>query len=422
MNILIISPWESSWSMGKGKGTLSEIRFLQELIKRNHSIFYICFSKKSICFSKRNIGFLKNVKYYPLKTPFKSWYIRYKISKKYNDFKIITGFINLSLRFKEWFLFVFKAFILGFKIIKRNHIDLIIGFSPYGSFVSTFLGKYFKISSVGKFFGVHDFYTQNFNFKHKIKRFETHLSFKFHPNGIIIDNDGTYGDKIVSQYHISNTKYIFLSNGVNLDWAKFKKTKEELRKELNLPQDKKIILSISRLDEYKRIDRIIKIIPSIIRYFKKVLFLIIGDGFKKNELIYQVKSLKIEEYVKFIKAIPQKKIKNYLYAANLFISLSDITNKTCSVQEALICGCPTVVLNTGAVTEIIKNEENGIIIEKENLAKLPCILIDLLCNDKKREFISKKAQEFALNNFILWEEKVKREVDFIEKTSKLEIR
>jgi glycosyltransferase involved in cell wall biosynthesis len=414
MKLLIISPWSSDWSLGEGKGGAGAFKVTQRLLERGHQIYYVCPDELSAQAGLSHSSPKKegNIFFYRIKDPFQSASLRRRLSK--SKFRIITFLIIGYLRVKEWSLFIIRAWRVSRKIIKKYSIDVVIGYSPFGSIVSSLLGRVFKLPSLGEFFGIHDFYLKFSSIKYKVKDFEIHLAFRFPPSKMIIHNDGTFGDLVAHHYQIPKHQFVFWLNGVDFSWANSPKSKQCLREELALPKEVKIVISVSRLEEYKKVDRIIRAIPKVIAKFKEVVFLIIGSGSSKKELQQLVKNLRVENYVIFTGAVLQEEVKYYLKASDLFISLSDVTNRVNPLQEAFVCGLPAIVLNTGSVKEVVKDGENGRVIEEENLPELPVVILELLLDDEKRKRFGENAQKFALQNFISWEERVSKEVELIE--------
>lgn len=81
----------------------------------------------------------------------------------------------------------------------------------------------------------------------------------------------------------------------------------------------------------------------------------------------------------------------------------------------MICGTAVVALNRGTTSELIKNGENGILIEDDRLGELPQIINNLLENNEERKRIAKNGQRTILEQWPSWEERVRDEVDLVEK-------
>lgn len=73
----------------------------------------------------------------------------------------------------------------------------------------------------------------------------------------------------------------------------------DIRLELDIPQNNKIILAMNRMVPRKGYETFIDMIPHIIREYDQVTFLLVGDGVLRNELEKRVMGLGIEKYVRF---------------------------------------------------------------------------------------------------------------------------
>jgi len=193
----------------------------------------------------------------------------------------------------------------------------------------------------------------------------------------------------------------------DFDIGKFKES-------IGVSKDKKVILAVSRLVKWKRVDRIINAIPLVISKYNNVIFMIVGDGDDKAYLENLVEKLNIKDYVKFIGAVPHNEVKYYMNAADIFISTNDLSNVSNSLLEAMKCGKCVVTLNTGETSEIIKNNENGILLDVNYINNLPNVIIQLLNDEKLRNKLGRNARKYALENFLTWDQRIKMEIKFIE--------
>ena len=61
--------------------------------------------------------------------------------------------------------------------------------------------------------------------------------------------------------------------------------------------------------------------------------------------------------------------------------------------EAMSVGVPTVCFRSGALTEIVKDKETGLICEQENVACLAAAIRELLEDPAKRDFYSRNCRQ-----------------------------
>ncbi len=231
-------------------------------------------------------------------------------------------------------------------------------------------------------------------------------------------NDGTKGDELLNSLGVSMTKVRFWLNGVD----RFSKLKEEnidkLRSKFGITPEEKVLLSVSRLVKWKRIDRTLRALPQLLKNLPKTKFLIIGDGNERRSLENLTKELGISDAVVFVGGIPQNELGGFYRLADIFISMYDLSNVGNPLFEAMISGKCVVVYDIGDTSKIIKNEENGVLVSDPTPEKLSRTLISLFDNDKKRSDLGHKARVYAENNVPSWDERMKSELSEVEKLLK----
>ena len=69
------------------------------------------------------------------------------------------------------------------------------------------------------------------------------------------------------------------------------------------------------------------------------------------------------------------------------------------IKEAFFLKIPVIATNVGGIPEILKNNENGILIEPENPVKLASTVNDLLLDNIMQKKLSENAFNFVTKNF-----------------------
>jgi glycosyltransferase involved in cell wall biosynthesis len=177
---------------------------------------------------------------------------------------------------------------------------------------------------------------------------------------IIMTNDGTQGDKAMRKIKAdSRYNYRFWTNGV-----------DEYSSELsNIEIDSRPVkfISISRLVDWKRVDRGIKIIKSLLDSgFNDFTYTIVGEGGCRWELERLVEELDLQRYVIFTGGIKNSEVKDYLLNSHFFISMYDSSNVGNPLLEAIRARCCIVTLDNGDTAEWIVHKKNGLIYNPEH--------------------------------------------------------
>jgi len=171
---------------------------------------------------------------------------------------------------------------------------------------------------------------------------------------------------ICIQSGIDKTKIITIRNGVDTNLFYYMK-KDTCKEILNLPTDKKIILSIGTINLRKGFDRIIRALKEMDN--KDIIAYFIGasgaDGDYSIELNNLVKRLDMEDRVRFVGHVSNKNLILWYNAADIFCLASRGEGSPNVLTEALACGCPSVATAVGSVNEIIHKELGCIVPNNE---------------------------------------------------------
>ncbi len=378
------------WDLGENKGRMSTYLPLKAFADRGHKVYYLTNDKNQ---TNVEVGGIKVKRICGAVI-------------KFNKGRL-QGIIRRLLAPFSFFCF----FIMGFRYSIKNRPNVIYAHTPKTALPAFLLSKIFRSKYVLRLYGVGKFYSST-KFK-KMLKIDIHLAFLLKADLYILTNDGTSAEQVATSYGVEKDRIHFLRNGIDKSWAN-KKSDVLLREEL-APNGEKILLSVSRLVKSKQIDLIIKAMPELLKHSKNVKLVIVGDGVEKNNLEVLSINLGLKDFVYFAGSQEQYKIIDYMNIADLFISMNALSSMSNPVFEAMICKKAIVALNTGKTEDIIKNNITGILVDLEQIDKLPEIVNNLLEDDAKREILGKNAQQLIYNEWPSWEERVDYEVDLVEK-------
>lgn len=147
-----------------------------------------------------------------------------------------------------------------------------------------------------------------------------------------------------------------------------------------------VILTIGRLIEIKGIKYLLEAFR--ILKDKKMSFkgYIIGDGDEMNVLKTKIEEYGIDKMVQLLGRQPQERVRELLQEASIFTLPSIIIDSggregiPVSLMEAMATELPVVSTRTAGIPELIKNGEEGILVEQRNAEELASALEFLLRN------------------------------------------
>jgi glycosyltransferase involved in cell wall biosynthesis len=85
-----------------------------------------------------------------------------------------------------------------------------------------------------------------------------------------------------------------------------------------------------------------------------------------------------------------------------------------TTQEAMACGKPVVVFNSGGTNKLISENQNGLLVESGNVKQLALAMYELYMDPKLRQKLGNDARKFIEQNRS-WESRIKIELEVYDK-------
>lgn len=195
--------------------------------------------------------------------------------------------------------------------------------------------------------------------------------------------------KILESYKIKREKIAVIPTGVHIaDLYNL-----DLRNELGLPKDKKILLYLGRLGEEKNIEEIIdfhyRLADNNIELF------IVGGGPHYDKLVaYNEKE---EASAHFVGMVNPSEVNKYYQAADIFTTSSTSETQGLTYYEALSNGLVAICRDDDSLDGVLKNGFNGF--RFNNFDEFKTYIYKVLDNPDYQKQLSKNARDYALENF-----------------------
>jgi glycosyltransferase involved in cell wall biosynthesis len=116
-----------------------------------------------------------------------------------------------------------------------------------------------------------------------------------------------------------------------------------------------------------------------------VVLLVAGDGPDREPLERLAGKLGIAERVRFLGPQPRERVLELFRAADAAILSSAWENFPHTVVEALTVGTPVLATSAGGIAEVIRNEENGLLVEQGDAEALGAAIRRFFADDGLRE-------------------------------------
>lgn len=186
----------------------------------------------------------------------------------------------------------------------------------------------------------------------KTKKLIDRVDFVTHQNDLHMDT-------LAKIYHGPTAK---LTSGCNFSFWQ-KEDKNECRKALGLPLDKKIFFTSSLLISRKQKDKLLAVFKELDKSHD-FLLVISGHGTQAYEQYLKEKAgpLLKKDKVRFVGYQTGESLKKYYASADLFINPSNSEGGPVSSMKAIACETPVFSTNIGNVAEQMRRNKSGILV------------------------------------------------------------
>lgn len=300
-----------------------------------------------------------------------------------------TGILNnksmLQLSEKSYFPEVIKTNFINY--LNNKNYDVVIGVEGYYSVLLGIICNNLKSKVIG---WQHNSYYAYFNTPNKYNWRQDELFEKYIRNLdkyiVLTDEDKCCVEKMFSANCVRIYNPLSFNSAIKSNCTE------------------KNIISVGRLvKEQKGFDLLTEAFAIIAPKCSDWILQIIGDGEEKENLNNLVHKLNMEKQIK-IQPFTNH-IEDYYLNSSIFVSSSRWEGFGLVITEAMECGVPVVAFENSGPKEIInKNNENGILVPRNDISALASAILDLIKDEDKRKRISKesieRAKDFKIENII----------------------
>lgn len=176
-------------------------------------------------------------------------------------------------------------------------------------------------------------------------------------------------------------------------------------------EKKKRIVSAARLTPQKHLEDLINAFAIFVKTHNDYTLTLYGEGPQEAELKMLVNTLGISNSVEF--PGPSKTIHDDILNADMFVLVSDREGMSNSMIEAMCLGLPCICTKVSGAIDLIRNRENGLLIDVGDIDSLVECMTFIADNPAKAEEIGRNAANLysILNKDLIY----KQWVDYVKK-------
>lgn len=284
------------------------------------------------------------------------------------------------------------------ELIKQEKIDYIHCNTPVGGLLGRLVSKKCKVKKV--IYQAHGFHFYkgapllNWLLYYPAEKWLAHYT-----DALITINQEDYA-LAKRKMKLRNGGKVYYVPGVGVDHHKFGSAtidKATKRRELGIPEDAVLLLSVGELNNNKNHETVIRAIADM-----DVYYMIAGQGELQQHLEMLIDKLNLRERVKLLGF--RSDVKELYEAADIFVFPSFREGLSLSVMEAMASGLPCVASRIRGNSDLLKNQEGGFLCDPNDVLEFAEKLKLLAADAALREEMGKTnlvtIQKFSTENVI----------------------
>lgn len=208
-------------------------------------------------------------------------------------------------------------------------------------------------------------------------------------------------EALIKNFKLPEDKIKVIYNCIDIDNIKNynRDISRELRKKFSINDSSIVFGTVGRLDIQKGHEYLIDAAKNVIREVPDSLFLFVGRGKLKDQLIEKISDNNTIEHFRI--AGYQENLPEIHAIIDIFVLPSISEGFPFAVLEAMAAKKPVIATNVGGVPEIITNNVNGMLVEPKDSDALARAMILLAKDIKKRNSIAETGHKTIIENFSL---------------------
>ena len=176
-----------------------------------------------------------------------------------------------------------------------------------------------------------------------------------------------------------------------------------VRQHLGL-EGQRVLLTVTRLDDYKGVDTVIQALPMVRERFPDVLYLVVGEGVERPSLERLTHQLGLTESVHFAGYVSDGDLPAVYNACDLFVMISRALTDRESIEgfgivfaEAAACGKASLGGRSGGIPDAIVEGKTGLLVDPQDTNAVAEAIIRLLDHPEEAERMGRQGRERVLS-------------------------
>lgn len=170
---------------------------------------------------------------------------------------------------------------------------------------------------------------------------------------------------------------------------------EALRARYGVSHDGHLLFALQRVDAMKRVDVVVRAMPSILRRHPGTVLCVGGTGADLARVRGLARELGVQDNVRFAGFIPDEDVPVHLAACDLFVFHSTYETFGIVLAEAMRSARAVVSVEDGAIREVVDHGKTGLLVPIMDHEAIAGAVGELLANPERRRAMAEAGQAKA---------------------------
>jgi glycosyltransferase involved in cell wall biosynthesis len=207
---------------------------------------------------------------------------------------------------------------------------------------------------------------------------------------------------LIRNHHVSAEKVVVAYNGVDTDEFRPLRSRSSVLPRYGLEGYDKTILSVGALQQRKGQLTMVECLPELLRTWPRLGYVNVGTGYDeefKDKVLERAKELGVAGAVRLLSTVPREDLVSLINAADLCVHPSMREPFGLAVVEEMACGKAVLAFNVDAMSEIIDNRVDGILVPPGSKDELTASILALLGNTEMTAKVGDAARQKVTAEF-----------------------
>jgi glycosyltransferase involved in cell wall biosynthesis len=321
--------------------------------------------------------------------------------------------IRLSSRVLRYLAYLVLGTWNAVRVGRLVRPDVVIGYHYHGAVPARWTARLLGVPNVTRLFGTQLGRILDDPLR-RLGAFMQIFAFRTPASLIIMHDDGSQGDRVAQRLGVPPERVRFWRDGYDSSLYANGERFPETRRALGIPAEHVVLFCAGRMTADKRMDRLVEMLPDVLREAPDVTLLLIGDGPDRPAIERAVEGAGLSAHVRLTGAVPREVLARYINCADIFVGVSDRTNANLPPIEAMTCGKPVVALDVGGTRSLVDDGVTGVLVDAARWrTELPRALVALLRDPARRVALGEAARAKVLREIPTLEERASMEVELV---------